>query len=80
MEVVDFLQLDEGGKGRLYIRNPRDTYDWEVYTKPLLKVTWVAVIAYVIMVPMVMVIVMVNCKYSLILAVVCTRGEVCRSK
>ena len=62
MEVIDYRQMNQGGKGRLYIRNPRESYDLEIYTKPLQKVTWAAIIAFIILAPIVMVIAMINCK------------------
>ena len=61
-KFIDYLQMFSGGNGRIYIRNPRETFDWEVYTKPFKKETWFVVIAFCFFVPFLMVIVMVECK------------------
>ena len=65
MGVADYLQMGQGGKGRIYIRNPRETFDWEIYTKPFRKITWISVLTFCIIVPVIMVIVMVDCKFTL---------------
>ena len=59
-EVINFLPTMPGGKGRIYIRNPRETFDWEVYTKPFRKQTWLAVIIFSILAPFLMMLVMVD--------------------
>ena len=61
-KVIQFLPLFSGGNSRIYIRNPRETFDWEIYTKPFRKVTWVSVLSFSILLPILMVIAMVNCK------------------
>ena len=66
-EVVDFLQLLQGGKGRLYTKNPRDSYDWGVYTKPLTNDVWLVVILFIIVVPILLMLAMVNCKSNITL-------------
>ena len=65
-KVIDYLQFGGGANGRIYIRNPRETFDWEVYTKPFKKESWVVVISFCLLVPFLMVIVMVECKSELI--------------
>ena len=60
--VISYLPLFSGGKSRIYIKNPRETFDWEIYTKPFRKVTWVGVMSFSIILPILMVIAMVNCK------------------
>ena len=60
--VISYLPLFAGGKSRIYIKNPRETFDWEIYTKPFRKVTWVGVMSFSVILPVLMVITMVNCK------------------
>ena len=60
--VISYLPLFSGGSSRIYIRNPRETFDWEIYTKPFLKVTWIGVMSFSILLPLLMVIAMVNGK------------------
>ena len=64
MKVVDFLKIREGAVGRLYIKDPIDTFDWGVYIMPLMKDAWVAILLFCLLVPFLMVIAVVDCKYN----------------
>ena len=54
MDEIDYLILTEGGRGRIYIRNPKDGVDWNVYTKPLRKEAWIGILFFSILVPIIM--------------------------
>ena len=51
-EVVDFISFGAPNFGRIYIRNPRETFDWEAYTGPLRKESWIGVAIFSIVVPL----------------------------
>ena len=53
-EVGNFLLFDEPYYGRIYIRNPKETVDWEVYIKPLTIEAWNGVVVFAISVPLVL--------------------------
>ena len=51
-EVAKFLEFNEPNYGQIYIRNPKETYDWLVYTKPLTTEAWTGVIIFTVSVPL----------------------------
>ena len=61
-EVIDFLQFQPPIKSFICIRNPKETFDWEVYTKPLRKEAWLGLGLFVLLVPLLMMILMMNGK------------------
>ena len=61
-KIVDFLMLSTQEHGYIFVRNPRETFDWEVYTKPLKIDTWIGVLLFGLLVPIVMFIPMYSCK------------------
>ena len=61
-EVVNFLTFDEPNYGQIYIRNPRETFDWEVYTKPLRKEAWIGIILFCLIIPVLIMIVSLEGK------------------
>jgi hypothetical protein len=57
MNDLDFLITDEGGVGRIYIRNTEDGFDWSVYIKPFKSGAWIGIILFCIIVPVPMMVV-----------------------
>ena len=50
-EVVNFLTFDDPNYGQIYIKNPRENFDWKVYTKPLRKEAWIGVLIFGLVIP-----------------------------
>ena len=59
-EVAKFLEFNEPNYGQIYIRNPKETYDWLVYTKPLTTEAWTGIMIFTIFVPLFLVV--LDCK------------------
>ena len=51
-KVAQFLEFNEPNYGRIYIRNPKETVDWKVYTKPLTSEAWTGVVVFAISIPL----------------------------
>ena len=64
-KIVDFLMLSTQEHGYIFVRNPRETFDWEVYTKSLKIDTWIGLLLFGLLVPIVMFIPMYSCKLIL---------------
>ena len=60
--VMEYIIISSGGKGRIYIRNPTESFDWKVFTEPLVKDAWIGVALFVFLVPLAMTLVMLPCK------------------
>ena len=65
-EVVDYLPMNKPGIGRIYIANPKESFDWFVYIKPLTIDSWCAVALFVLFVPIIMVTILIDCKLCVI--------------
>ena len=61
-KIVDYLMLANQEHGHIYIRNPRETFDVEVYTKPLRKESWIFLILVCLALPLLMMITVFDCK------------------
>ena len=68
-KIADYLMLLGQEYGNIYIRNPRETFDWEVYTKPLRKEAWIGLFLFCSVVPLLMMITVFDCKILLIWSV-----------
>ena len=62
MKVVEYLQVGENGQARIYIRNPKDAVDLEIYVKPFTREAWIGVSLFLALVPILLVLVMFHCK------------------
>ena len=52
MKVVDFMVTQSSNvRGYIYIKNPKETFDWDVYGQPFWENTWIFVIAYSVIIP-----------------------------
>ena len=40
MEILDYIPIDGPSHGRIYIRNPKESIDIEVYTNSLRRGSW----------------------------------------
>ena len=61
-EVVDYISLNLEEYQQIFIRNPAELYHWEVYTLPLTKNAWLGVIGFIIVIPFLMSIAMMEGK------------------
>ena len=51
-KVVDYLIVSaKSAMGRLYIKNPRNTYDWTVFLQPLRKEAWIGLLLFSLLMP-----------------------------
>ena len=57
MNEVEYLITGKGLKGRIYIRNPKDGVDWELYIKPLKTRSWIGIIIFCVIVSIPMMVV-----------------------
>ena len=63
-EVVDYLSLHMGEYKQIYIRNPAEEYDWEVYVLPLSRNSWLSILSFCIILPVVMAVLTLDGKYE----------------
>ena len=61
-EVLNYIYLISPEYGRLYIRNPAETFDWEVFTKPFRRESWIGTFLFSLIVPILFRVLMYNCK------------------
>ena len=60
MEMVIFPNKKES---HIYIKNPRDTVDWNAYTNPLSKEARIGIIIFILLEAAVLMIILCDCKY-----------------
>ena len=60
--VVDYLPSLMSSSQQMYIRNPAEQYDWAAYILPLTKESWIALLCFCILVPLIMALTMSECK------------------
>ena len=65
MEVVDYMIIRGLIKGRIYIKNPEEAYDWGAYTAPVLFESWIVLGIFFGFFPLVIMILALSCKYRL---------------
>ena len=61
-QVVDYLPMNKDAIGKIYIANPKESFDWLVYVKPLTIDSWCAVVLFILIVPVIMVTILIDCK------------------
>ena len=61
--AVDYLPTLMVSYQQFFIRNPAEQYDWEAYTLPLSRDAWIAIGAFCLVLPLIMVVTMFDCKY-----------------
>ena len=53
-EVLDYINLVDTEYGRIYIQNPKEEFDWEVYTKPLRAESWAGILLFCLIAPIIL--------------------------
>ena len=69
-EVSAYISFDDNAYAHMYIRNPRETMDWEVYTKPLRLDTWIALLIFCLIIPIIVKLLTIDCKYFFIFPII----------
>ena len=64
MEVLDYISIYGPTHGRIYIKNPQESLDLEVYTKSLRRSAWIGLPLFCLFVPILAVTVNYNSKLS----------------
>ena len=65
MKVVDFMMVQSATtRGYIYAQNPRETFDLEVYAKPFWKQTWIFVIVFCVIFPLLIIFIISHRKLS----------------
>ena len=62
IEVLNYLYLISPEYGRLYIRNPEETFDWKIYTKPFRSESWIGTLLFCLSSPILFRALMHNCE------------------
>ena len=63
MSAVDYMiTRSKPARGYIYIQNPKETFDWEVYGQPFWQQTWIGIAVFCVLVPIVMAIILVYRK------------------
>ena len=63
MKVVDFMVVQSAiTRGYIYVKNPKETFDWEVYSQPFWKETWIFVILFSLVIPILVMIILARRK------------------
>ena len=65
MEVVDYMIIRGLIKGRIYIKNPEEAYDWGAYTAPVLFESWIVLGIFFVFFPLAIMILALSCKSRL---------------
>ena len=65
MKVVDYLVvLYYPTRGYIYVQNPQETFDWEVYGQPFWQHTWIFVILFCVLAPILMTVILYQRKLT----------------
>ena len=58
MSAVDYMiTRSSPSRGYIYVQNPKETFDWEVYAQPFWQQTWIAIAIFSVIVPIIMAII-----------------------
>ena len=63
-EVLNYIYLIPPEYGRLYIQNPKDSFDWNVFTKPFKRESWIGTFLFCLVTPILFRVLMHNCKFG----------------
>ena len=64
-KVVDILVTNEDvALGQIYLKNPRDTYDWTVFFQPLKRWAWIGIIIFSVVIPLLIATIVFFRKYK----------------
>ena len=65
--MIDYLITWPGTLlGRLYIQNPRETFDWKIFFQPLYKEAWIAIAVFSLVIPVLITMIIYYRKNSLL--------------
>ena len=63
MKVVDFLVTSSHiSRGYIYVQNPKETFDWKVYGQPFWQQTWLGVVLFCAIIPILIGIILWRCE------------------
>ena len=55
MKVADFMVTSSHiSRGYIYVQNPEETFDWKVYGQPFWQETWIGVLLFCAIIPILM--------------------------
>ena len=64
-KVVDYMvTYNNKLRGYIFVKNPKETFDWDVFGQPFWRSTWILVIIYFMIIPIFMMILFQRRKYS----------------
>ena len=66
-DIIDFISIFMEEYQQVFIRNPNELYDWEVYMMPFTKQAWWGTLAFILLTPFLLSLSTLNCKYDQIL-------------
>ena len=52
--VMNFIMVSKGGAGRIYVKNPKDSFHWTIYAEPLTLNAWIYVAIFLAFIPILM--------------------------
>ena len=61
-DLIDFISIYLEEYQQVFIRNPAELYDWEVYMMPFTKQAWLGALAFIILTPFILSIATLDCK------------------
>lgn len=62
--VVDYLPSLMENYQQIFVRNPAESLHIDIYFKPLTPYAWIAVIGFIVIIPIVIFPIMWDCKYE----------------
>ena len=63
-DIGNYLSFDDDEYGLIYITNPKDTFDWKVYTKQYRTEAWIGFWLFILTVPLLLKIILVEWRYG----------------
>ena len=63
-DIIDFISIFMEEYQQVFIRNPNELYDWEVYMMPFTKQAWWGTLAFILLTPFLLSLSTLNCKYN----------------
>ena len=67
-KVVDYMFTSNNpSRGYIYVKNPKETFDWTVYGQPFWQETWIVVMLFCAIIPILMAIILLRRELTTIL-------------
>ena len=70
MEVLEYIPIYGPSHGRIYVRNPQESIDLEVYTKSLRRSAWIGIPLFCLFIPILAVIVNYNSELCYVIVTI----------